>query len=210
MFGSCRRVELCDLRTSDIKREGSSLIITVRPTKTEKGRKFAVVDDSAIAYVQLFNKYLSLRPENVDTDRVFLRYANGKCTKQVVGINNFGACPSRVARFLNLPEAEKYTGHAFRRTSATIMANGGMSIDELKRQVGWKSSAVAAGYVEESTVNKVKVSNIIAGAVSGESIASTSSGTVVDVHVNKMMKELQSAGIKISGNHNCTFNITLK
>ena len=52
MFGSCRRVELCDLRTSDIKREGSSLIITVRPTKTEKGRKFAVVDDSAIAYVQ--------------------------------------------------------------------------------------------------------------------------------------------------------------
>jgi integrase len=68
----------------------------------------------------------------------------------VVGINTFGSCPLQIARYLELDDPEKYTGHAFRRTSATIMANSGMTIDQIQRQVGWKSAAVATGYVEES------------------------------------------------------------
>jgi integrase len=56
----------------------------------------------------------------------------------------------QIARYLELDDPEKYTGHAFRRTSATIMANSGMTIDQIQRQVGWKSAAVATGYVEES------------------------------------------------------------
>ena len=110
IFGSCRRYILCDSRISGIKREDSVLLITIRPSKTEKGRRFAVINDSDKLYVKSFNKYLSLRPENLTTDRGF-------------GINTFGKCPFHVARFLNLPDAKKYTGHAFRRSSATIMAN---------------------------------------------------------------------------------------
>ncbi|KAI4459400.1 phage integrase-related [Holotrichia oblita] len=132
IFGSCRRHEMCDLRMSDIKREGSVFIINIRPSKIEKGRKFAVVDFD-IFYAKLFDQYISLRPDNISTDRVFLKYNNGKCIKQAVGINTFGKCPDIVVRFLDLSDAVKYTGHAFRRSSATIMANSGMSVDELKR-----------------------------------------------------------------------------
>ena len=92
---------------SDIKSEGFVLLNTICPSKTEKGRKFAVIDDSDILYVKLFNKSVT---------------------------------PSRKSNY-----AEKYTRHAFRRSSALIMANSGMSVDELKRQVGWKSSSVASG-----------------------------------------------------------------
>ncbi|XP_044261817.1 uncharacterized protein LOC123009505 [Tribolium madens] len=136
IFGSCRRQEMCDLRLSDIKEKGSILLITIRPCKTEKGRNFAVIDDSEIPYLQILKKYLSLRPDQVSTDRMFLKYSKGKCIRLVVGMNTFGQCPSLVATYLKLPDAKKYTGHAFRRTSATIMANIGMSVDELKRQVG--------------------------------------------------------------------------
>lgn len=123
----------------------------------------------------MFNKYLSLRLKNVNTDRGFLKYTNGKCLKQVVGINTFGRSPSLIARFLDLPDADKYTGHAFRRTSATFMVTGGMSVDGLKRQVGWKSSAVASGYIEEYLANKIEVSKLIAGAVNKAGTSATSS-----------------------------------
>lgn len=210
IFGSCRRYELCDLRLSDIKKEGSVLIINIRPSKTEKGRKFAVVDNDDISYVKLFNKYLSLRPENISTDRVFLKYANGKCIKQVVGINTFGKCPSLLARFLNLPDATKYTGHAFRRSSATIMANSGMSVDELKRQVGWKSSTVASGYIEESIQNKISVTKRI-----GEALTSTQTilKDNIDIPANgdseTINTQLKSCNFHIADNKNCNFYINL-
>ena len=40
-----------------------------------------------------------------------------------------GDMPKQVAKFLNLPDIDKYTGHSFRVTSATMLANaGGTSI----------------------------------------------------------------------------------
>jgi hypothetical protein len=108
---------MCDLRMSDVKEEGSMLVVNIRPLKTDKGRKFVIVDDDGgIPYVQLFKKYLSLHPSNVNTDRVFLKYESGRCIRQVVEINTSGKCPSLlvVARFLKLPDPDKYTGHAFR------------------------------------------------------------------------------------------------
>jgi hypothetical protein len=51
---------MCDLRMSDVKEEGSMLVVNIRPLKTGKGRKFVIVDDDGgIPYVQLFKKYLS-------------------------------------------------------------------------------------------------------------------------------------------------------
>jgi hypothetical protein len=40
---------------SDVKEEGSMLVVNIRPLKTDKGRKFVIVDDDGgIPYVQLF------------------------------------------------------------------------------------------------------------------------------------------------------------
>ena len=69
--------------------------------------------------------------------------------------------PQVVAKFLNLPNPEEYTGHCFRRSSATILVDSGADLTSLKRHGGWKSSSVAEGYIEESLNNKIEVANKI-------------------------------------------------
>ena len=61
IFGSCRRCELCDLRLSDIKEEGSVLLITIRPSKTVKTRSFTIADSDRISYVRLVKQYLKIK-----------------------------------------------------------------------------------------------------------------------------------------------------
>lgn len=59
-----------------------------------------------------------------------------------------------IADFLKLPDAINYTGHSFRRSSATFLTNKGVDVVGLKRHGGWKSSTVAESYVEDSIQNK--------------------------------------------------------
>ena len=50
--------------------------------------------------------------------------------------------PQKIAQFLKLTNPELYTGHCFRRTSATLLIDAGGDITALKRHGGWKSTAV--------------------------------------------------------------------
>lgn len=104
-----------------------------------------------------------------------MRYEKGKCVNQPVGKNTFYRMPSIIARFLNLPNPELYTGHAFRRTSATLLANTGADILSLKRHGGWKSSAIAESYVADSIHQKLDTANKILN--SGPSSTSTAVST---------------------------------
>ena len=56
-------------------------------------------------------KYMKLRPTNSISTKLFLNYRNNKCTSQVIGINKLGAALTKVANYLNLPDAKLYTGH---------------------------------------------------------------------------------------------------
>src|SRR5438067_907487 len=80
--------------------------------------------------------------------------------------------PRTIAGFLGLPDHHLYTGHCFRRTSATWLADSDADLTSLKRHGGWKSSAVAESYIEGSIQNKIKVARTI---VSGEMVGSSSS-----------------------------------
>ena len=71
--------------------------------------------------------------------------------------------PSVVAEFLNLVNPKMYTGHCFRRTSATLLADSGANLVTLKRLGGWRSSAVAETYIEDSVEKKKKVSKLVMG-----------------------------------------------
>ena len=51
--------------------------------------------------------------------------------------------PQKIAAFLKLDSPKKYTGHSFRKSSATMVANKGASLIEIKQLGDWKSSAVA-------------------------------------------------------------------
>ena len=70
-----------------------------------------------------------------------------------------------IATYLNLPNPQLYTGHCFRRSSATLLVDAGGDITTLKRHGGWKSTTVAEGYIEESVQNKIKVPNQILNSI---------------------------------------------
>ena len=156
--GACRRDELTNLRIDDIDDRGSVIVVNIPNTKTYTRRCFTIIDeaDGEVHLMEIFRKYEKLRPKNCTSQRFFLRYCSGRCVNQVVGVNTMGQIPSMIAKFLNMEDPNCYTGHSFRRTSATLLADTGADILALKRHAGWKSSSVAEGYVEDSMQNKME------------------------------------------------------
>lgn len=157
MYGATRGDELTRVELKDIKEHGELFVITIPETKTKIVRKFTLENEGA-GYLR---KYLALRPATTTSTRFFLNYQKGKCYNQHIGKNKFLDAPKVVATFLNLPDAHRYTGHSFRRTSANLVVDGGGDILTLKRHGGWRSSSAAEGYLEDSITNKRKIGQAI-------------------------------------------------
>ncbi|KAJ8979073.1 hypothetical protein NQ317_011474 [Molorchus minor] len=89
--GACRTDELVNLTVDDIE---------------DIPRIFVVTDVRNM--LELFRKYLSLRPPHVKHKRLFLYYKAGKCSSQPVDKNTMGKIPSVVASYLKLPDVACY------------------------------------------------------------------------------------------------------
>lgn len=182
-----------------MRTEGSILVVNIRQSKTYTPRQFIVPNDGVINYVTLYNKYVALRPKHVKINSLFLSYHNGKCSTQPVGKNTFGKMPKMTAEFLKLPNAGKYTGHCFRRSAATLLAESGGDTRTLKQLGGWRSDKVAESYVENSLQNKVRIAQNICGGAS-INIPQTNEGSV--------SLGVGSWNLTISNPSNCTFNFS--
>ncbi|XP_023311961.1 uncharacterized protein LOC111692276 [Anoplophora glabripennis] len=211
VFGACRREELCQMTIDNIEYLGTSVVVTIPDTKTKVPRTFSVVGEF---YLNFFRKYMALRPPNADHRRLFLKYMKNKCVKNPVGINMFGKMPADIAEFLNLPNPQLYTGHCFRRSSATLLADSGANLTTIKRHGGWKSSTVAEGYIENSLEQKKEIAcQILPTAATTSKTTSTTSSistenrcvTHVDSKTNLSMMTPQ--GITISNCSNFTINV---
>lgn len=157
--GACRREELINICVEDLQYNSDSIIVNIPKTKNNVPRMFAVTDVNCI---ELIKKYNNLRPKTVTHKRFFLTYRHGCLINSPIGINTMGNVPKQIASFLHLPDPHLYTGHCFRRSSATHIANTGGDILTIKRLGGWKSTAVAEGYVASSMKNKIDVGNMFA------------------------------------------------
>lgn len=160
-LGGLRREELVNVHITHIREEGSTLFISIPDTKTHKPKSFATVND----FVGIVKKYAALRPEKCPTTRFFLNYQDGKCTVQPIGVNKIGGMPKIIAEYLRLPNPETFTGHTFHRTGATLLVNAGADITTLKMFGKWKSTAVAEGYIADSSSNKQKIAEKISSSV---------------------------------------------
>ena len=65
---------------------------------------------------------------------------------------------------MSLPDPQLYTGYSFRRTSATLLVDGGRDLTDLKR-LGWKLSTVAEGYINESLHHKQEIHKEITNSI---------------------------------------------
>lgn len=161
IMGACRRQELYNIQFKDVEVFETTLLIKISKTKTKTDRSFTITGK----YYEQCKKYIELRPTECSNPSFFLNYIDGKCTTQRVGINKFGALGKVIASYLQLTDPELYTGHCFRRTSATLLVDAGGDITALKRHGGWKSTTVAEGYIDDSMTNKIAISNSILNSI---------------------------------------------
>lgn len=224
VFGACRREEITFLKLDAIKDCQSFISVKIPNTKTHVPRMFTITEGSidGINFLDLFRKYAKLRPLNTTHQRFFLTYRSGKCCTLPVGINTIGGMPKKIAEFLGLPNTNEYTGHCFRRSSATMLADSGADMTLLKRHGGWRSSSVAEGYIENSIEQKNEIAKRIIGQkdtpntkikeVHSEaevSIVSTSSLSIptTNNYIALTEEKLDASRIQFNSLHNCTFNI---
>ena len=154
---------------SDITNLNTTILVQIWCSKTKNTRNFAITGKFC-AYI---NKYIALRPEGTFSNKFFFKFRNGKSSKQVVGINTFGNVPKEIALYLKLDSPELYTGHCFRRSSATILIDSGGDLTQLKRHGGWKSSTVAESYIDESIKNQINVANRLIEEIDQTAAATT-------------------------------------
>lgn len=159
IFGICgalRCDEISNIKFNDVEDIGNNkFIVSVKDTKTYMDRMFII---GPLFYSKV-QEYMNLRPPEQFTDRFFIRYQEGKCLKQVIGKNKIGEIPRNIALYLGLPNPNRYTGHCFRRSSATLLSDSGANVQSLKQLGGWRSDKVALGYVENSMHAKENIFN---------------------------------------------------
>lgn len=167
--GACRREELLNITIDAIEEAGPILIVKIPDTKTHCERTFTISNSD---YIDIYRKYRALRPPQTKSNRLFLKYSRGKCVNQHVGINKIGEIPSLIAKWLGKDMYKSYTGHCFRRSSVTLLADAGGNMTSIKRHGGWKSASVAEAYIEDSLNNKIEISNKILNCPSTSRIIS--------------------------------------
>lgn len=180
VFGSCRRVELKDMSLDQMvfSDNPNGVLITLPRTKTDVIRQFVVGegDRDGINLINVVKSYAALRPSDMDSQRFFTTYRNGVCVRQLIGIHALGGYPKAIATFLNLPNPSTYTGHCYRRSGVSLMAESGATLADMRRHCGWMNEGMAERYIELSVNNKRK----IAGHILGTKAPSTVTGGTVN------------------------------
>lgn len=158
ILGACRRSELTSLTINSFEDTEKNILVSLKNTKNKKDRNF-LIPKTGLPFdaYGLYKKYSNLRPPSFKNQRFFVGYRNGKCVQQVVGIHTIGSVPKKIATFLKLENPELYTGHSFRRTSATMLVENGGDLLSLKELEGWESSTVAETYIEKSVSKRMKI-----------------------------------------------------
>ncbi|XP_062558992.1 uncharacterized protein LOC134223803 isoform X2 [Armigeres subalbatus] len=147
VFGACRREEILKLTLNDVEDNGHSVKITIPNSKTKVSRQFVIGNGSTsdVDVLKLFRLYAQKRPTDTPHSRFFIGYRYGKCTRQAIGINTIAQMPKQIAEILKLPSPQAYTGHCFRRSSASLLADSGVDISVVKLHGGTRHNSYEMG-----------------------------------------------------------------
>ena len=78
-------------------------------------------------------------------------------------------CPKFVASYLELEQPERYTGHSFRRTAATVLAENGATEQNMKLKFDWKDGKMTKEYMTTSKKFQREMATMLqGGSGSGE------------------------------------------
>ncbi len=98
------------------------------------------------------------------TGKLFKGTMKGKrFVKNPMGHNLLHNIGKDVARILSLDNPDTYTGHCWRRSSATQIAGQGASTLDMKRQFGWKQDTTAMKYIDATNYQCMKMASLSTG-----------------------------------------------
>ena len=72
-------------------------------------------------------------PEDRRNGKLWKRTPINGVMNQPVGRNTLSKFPLKIATFLGLADPERFSSHSFRRTAATLLADNGCTLLDLKR-----------------------------------------------------------------------------
>lgn len=100
--GACRREEMYNLTTDDVHDNDSLFKIDITHTKTDKPRSFVISEE----FHRIIKQYIDLKPKETSLKKLFIKFQNGKCYRQPVGIHKFENIPKEIATYLDLANPE--------------------------------------------------------------------------------------------------------
>ncbi len=169
--GGLRCYELWTLKVGDMSDEDDRVWVSYTHAKQkaeEKRNTFLVPfnrDQPAACFTSRVREYLFLLKNTITDlqpgDALFHRPHKGGYSKAAVGKNFLAQTGKLVAAALGLTEPESYTGHCFRRTSATAAANAGANTMQMKRHFGWRQEGTALRYTEETRDRAKKMAKLL-------------------------------------------------
>ena len=109
-------------------------------------------------YLKLLLKFV---PDIKDTDDLFKTCTMRGLSRSPMGKNYLANIGKDIAKKLNLGDTDLYTGHCFRRSSATAAANAGANSMELKRHFGWVQETTALRYLDETNDRARKMAKLL-------------------------------------------------
>lgn len=106
--GASSTNKLINFTTDHIKQYDDLILVTVPKVDTSAKRTFTLTG----TFFHLVKSYIALRPSNTRDKRFFIHYHQGKCTIQPIGKNKFYEMARKIAKYLKLPEPERYSGNS--------------------------------------------------------------------------------------------------
>jgi integrase len=169
--------ECCKMELSDLNFTPTGAVVKIVRKKTDKaniGQTFFI----PIEYSEYIKEYTHLRI-TCNSPRLWLSYnkKTDNFNNQPMGINTMSKIPCLIAEFLNLENPKEYTGHCFRSSSVTALADNGVSMENMKRHGGWKSGSVVEGYFRDSKRAKMDIATALATTSTSTSTTTTTSST---------------------------------
>jgi integrase len=203
--GGLRTTELKNLKYRNLSDSPAGIWVDYTPAKQRgevKTSRFLVPinpESPGACYASHVRAYMtavkkSLGSNQLDADSELFRQClkGGGYSKVPMGINLLYKIPGEVATRLNLQDPMKYTGHSFRRSSATQMANAGATSTDLRRFYHWKNDSTANQYIDKSAVHGERIGNMIAGvdvpsssAVAATSAVASAQGAIMVRHASQ-------------------------
>lgn len=219
LSGALRKCEIYNMKFGDVKQLEGTFLISIPKSKTNTTGSFAVTSPkdaaSPLNYYNFLERYHRLRVAiGTASDQPYIMQVRfGKCTRQRVGQNSIAKVPQIVANSLGLENPKSYTGHSFRRSSTTALAESGADILTIQRHGRWQSSTVAERYMSESVFHRVGVAQRICyeaqtSTSHTEANITTSQVVVGPTALADSVPHVSPFAINLGNNNTFTGNIT--